>query len=372
MIGQKGIPATFGGVERHVEELSAHLAVRGHAVTAFVRPSYTAARGEHRGVRLRALPSIATKHLDAITHTALCTLAALNESFDILHYHSVGPAMLSWLPKCLGRRVVATVHALDWQRAKWGPIARHALRFGAEVAARVPDQTIVVSKGLQRCFASKSRRVTWIPNGVADTPRRELARLKRFGLEPGKYVLWMGRFTPEKRCEDLIDAFRSTGLDAALVLAGELSGEDAYVRSLQARAQGDARIVFAGGLYAEDKAEALSNARLMVVPSELEGFAIVLLEGMRAGLCVLASDIEPAREVVTPGETGLLYPFGDVAALRHWLEWIFQNPEKASAIGERGRTGLGQSYDWAHIAAQTETVYMSALGRRGRGGSDHL
>ena len=362
MIGQKGIPATYGGIERHVEELSAELAARGHAVTVFVRPSYTDASGTHRGVRLRRMPSVATKHLDAITHTTLCTAAVLGERFDIIHYHAVGPALLSWVPRWAGRRVVVTVHAADWQRAKWGTLARWALRCGAYVARRAAHQIIAVSPALKTTFADARAPVTSIGNGVAHVPHRPIARLARFGLQPGRYVLWMGRFTPEKRCEDLVRAFCGLELDAQLVLGGEPGENAAYVKRLRADAAGDGRVVFAGGLYGQDKAEALSNAGLFVLPSELEGMPLALLEAMAAGVPVVGSDIGPVLDVVTPGRTGQVYPVGDVAALRRAMDQAFRDRPRARAMAEAARLSLDRRYDWARIARQTEGVYVAALG----------
>ena len=367
MLGHKGIPATFGGVERHVEELSAGLVARGHDVTAFVRPSYTKAMGPCRGARIRPMPSVPTKRLDAITHTGLCTAASLAGRFDIIHYHSVGPALLSFVPRFLGKRVVATVHAMDWKRAKWGPFARLALWCGGVMAAHAPHRTIVVSRTLERFLAAYPQRVVWIPNGVPDIPWRPLDRLRRFGLEPGGYVIWLGRFTPEKRCEDMIRAFRASNARGKLVLAGETFEGNAYVDRLRREAGGDPRIVFPGALYGAEKAEALSNAGASALASELEGLPIAALEAMRCGLCLLTSDIPPMREIVEHGVSGRFFPVGDVAALTREIEWAFGRPKEAAAMGRRGRKAMGRTYDWDRIAAKTEEVYEEALGRRRSG-----
>lgn len=364
MIGQKGIPATWGGVERHVEELSARLARRGHEVTVFVRPSYTGASGVYRGVCLRRLPSVPTKHLDAITHSAACTAAALFERYDILHYHAVGPTLVSLIPRLLGARIVATVHGMDWRRAKWGRAARLVLRCGALVAARVPSRTIVVSEDLRQYMARQGRRAILVPNGVADIEARPLDSLRHFGLDKRKYVLWMGRFTPEKRVEDIVCAFRRTKLDARLLLAGEAPAKNDYVRSVRRAASGDRRIVFAGGLYGGEKAEALTNAALAVVCSELEGMPISALEAMKAGLCVIASDIRPMREIIEPGRTGILYPLGDADALGRAIEHAFADPKATAALGAAAREAVGRRYDWDAIAEQTEKVYEAAMGGR--------
>ena len=361
MIGQKGIPATWGGVERHVEELSARLAQRGHKVTVFVRPHYTAASGTYRGVRLVRLPSVPTVHLDAITHAALCTAAALLEPFDVLHYHAVGPTLLAAVPRCLGRRVVATVHGMDWRRAKWGLGARLALRCGAAAAGGVPHRTIVVSRELLGCIGRRGRRPVLIPNGVEAAPFRPLRSLKRFGVEKGKFVLWMGRFVPEKRVEDLIRAFRGMEGDVRLLLAGDVPPRDKYAASVAEAAQGDPRIVLAGGLYGDDKAEALSNAALAVVCSEVEGMPIAALEAMAAGRCVVASDIAPMREIVHRGRTGLLYPTGDEAALRRAMEEALAHPAATAAIGAAAKRAVEGKYDWGAVAERTEEVYWEAV-----------
>jgi glycosyltransferase involved in cell wall biosynthesis len=367
MIGQKGAPATFGGVERHVEELSAHLAARGHRVTVFVRPGYTKARGAYRGFVLRPLPSLPTKHLDAATHTALCTVTSLFEPFDVLHYHAVGPALFSVVPRCLGRRVVATIHALDWQRAKWGRPAEAVLRLGGRIASCIPHQTIAVSRTLQSYYESRGRRPVWIPNGV-DAPRRgPLERLKRFGVESKRFVLWMGRFVPEKRCEDLIAAFLASKTNAKLLLAGEMDFGDEYCRRLRGMAEGDERIIFAGGLYGPDKDEALWHAAVVVLPSELEGLPLVLLEAMAVSACVAATRLEPCRELIRPGRTGLLFDVHDRTALRSAIEWALQHPAEATVMGERACASLGEDYSWPRIAERTEAVYERALGLRGAG-----
>ena len=194
MLGLKGIPATFGGVERHVEELSARLAGRGHEVTVYCRRNYTPRGSLHRGVRLRILPSISTKHLDAVSHSALAAADIAARPFDVVHFHSAGPALLSFVPRIASRRpcaVVATVHAMDWRRRKWGPLARWWLRRGAWAAVTFPHRTIVVSRQLEEYFAARGKRVVHIPNGVEAPCRAPLDELRRLGIEEERYVLWM-------------------------------------------------------------------------------------------------------------------------------------------------------------------------------------
>ena len=363
MLGLKGIPAASGGVERHVEELSARLVQHGHEVTVYCRRRYTPDAAEHRGARLRILPGIATKHLDTLSHTALSVADSLRREFDIIHFHSVGPALLSFLPRLASHRpcgVVATVHAMDWRRRKWGPLSRWCLRRGAWAAVTFPHRTIVVSREMAEHFAARGKRAVHIPNGVETPWRVPLEELKRFGIEREGFLLWMGRFVPEKRVEDLVRAFRGIGGYCRLVLAGQADAADPYFRSVRAEAGDDKRILFPGGLYARARAEALSNAGLVVLPSELEGFPIVLLEAMRYGRPVLAGDIPANLEALAPGVNGFAFEVGNVASLRERIAWILAHPVEAAAAGLRAEQDARQ-YDWDPIALRTEAVYRAAL-----------
>ncbi len=361
MIGQKGIPATYGGVERHVEELSARLADLGHEVTAYCRPHYTKVRGTHRGVRLKILPSVPTKHLDTITHTALCSVDSACRGYDVVHFHSIGPALLAFVPRLLRRcAVVATVHALDWRRRKWGPFARWWLRRGEWAAAHFSHRAIAVSRGMADYFRDKGNEVTHIPNGVPEPHREPIRELSRFGLADGEFVLWLGRFVPEKRVEDLVEAFSALPTEKKLVLAGEINEADAYVQRLKAATGGDSRIVFCGGLYGRAKAEALTHACLFVLPSEVEGFPITLLEAMRYGLPVLASDIPENLEVLAPGRNGFVFKTADPSSLRKEMGHILQDPARAAAAGQIAEEDA-RRYDWDSIARQTLSLYEAAL-----------
>jgi glycosyltransferase involved in cell wall biosynthesis len=363
MIGQKGIPATYGGVERHVEELAASLVERGHEVTAFCRKHYTpATMKEHRGIRLKVLPSIHTKHLDAITGTAAAIGSILGGEYDVVHIHAIGPALLSWLPRLLLRgrsAIVCTIHGLDWRRKKWGALAQWCLQRGESAAVKYPHQTIVVSQTLQEHFARRGHETIHIPNGVEPPAPRPLEQLLRHGVSEGGYVLWLGRFVPEKRVEDLIRAFRKMDANWCLLLGGELDERDPYLRSLRAEADNDVRIIFAGGLYGDAKCEALANAAVFVQPSEIEGFPIALLEAMRYGRPVIASDIPEHLEAVIPDETALTFGMGDTGKLGEKLQWVQDHPDEAAIMGGRSAEAA-EAYDWEMVTDRTEAVYREA------------
>jgi glycosyltransferase involved in cell wall biosynthesis len=369
-IGLRAIGCCSGGVETHVGELAPRMAALGHEVTVFCRAAYnTRESAVVDGVRLVNRPSCNTKHLEAISHTAACLPSVLT-GFDIVHFHATGPSLLSWVPRLTGRRVVVTVHGLDYQRAKWGGIASLVLKAGAWTSARCPQATIVVSAKLKAHYRERYGRETFhIPNGVSRPVSRPLDGLARFGLVPGGYVLSLGRLVPEKGAHHLIEAFRLLDTDLKLVVAGGSSHSDGYESHLRGLAGEDPRIVFTGPLYGPDKDEAFSNARLFVMPSELEGMPIVLLEAMSHGCPVLTSDIEECVEVfpdgtcrdpraggIGPDTLALSHPVAEVASLAENLGRALEDPGLA-AMGLRARDMTLATYDWDRITTATLGVY---------------
>ncbi|MHB1325370.1 MAG: glycosyltransferase family 4 protein [Thermoleophilia bacterium] len=361
VIGTKGIPARYGGIERHCEELYPRLAERGHDITVFVRDWYTNERGLFRGVHLRSAPTLNYKGLDAFAHTAAASLATLATKFDIVHYHAIGPALFSFIPGFRRTRTVATVHALDWQREKWGRGGRAVLKAGERASARFPRKTIVVSRDLQRYFRERYGRETiYIPNGVnLIEPPVSAELIINFGIVPGRYILFLGRLVPEKGCHDLIAAYLESGIDLPLVVAGGSSHSDEYVERLKRQAAG--RVIFTGNVEGEMLTQLSGHAGIFVLPSMLEGLPIVVLEMLMLGVPVLASDIGPSREVLNDGEFGGLYHAGDVADLREKLIWALGNLGELKEKATAGRKHVQTANDWDDIAEQTEHVYQQAL-----------
>jgi len=372
MIGQKGVPATFGGVERYVDEVGGRLARRGHDVTVYCRRHYTVPEiASHRGMRIVMLPSINTKHLDAITHTALSTLHALGSGYDIVHYHALGPSTLAFGPQLTGARVVSTCHGLDWMRKKWGRGAGFMLKRAEWASARFPHLLITVSRTLKDYFDRRfGIDAVHVPNGVEVPDRLAPPDLigEKHGLSAESYVLFMARLTPEKGCHTLIDAFRDLETDARLVVAGGSSHTDRYVESLRERASGDGRILFTGYVTGAEKEELLSNAAAYVLPSDLEGLPIGLLEGMAYGRCCVASDIPENLEVIDgDGDpVGVSFVAGDAQSLRRTLAEVLRDRKRAGALGEAARDFVRRRHDWDAVALKIESLYGEVLAAKRR------
>ncbi len=370
-IGQKGIPAHFGGIEFHVDELSRRLAKRGHHVSVYVRDWYTPPDlATYDGVQLLHTPTIRSKHLDAFLHSLTSSVHVLSQSNDIVHYHALGPSFFAWLPRLSGYKVVVTIHGLDWQRPKWGWGARAFLKFTERTASYLPHASITVSLALQTYFKDKHRRrLHYIPNGV-NVPPLTPARLitERYGLLGQDYVLYLGRLVPEKRVEWLVEAFCRTSSPARLVIAGDDDDAGRYTQHLRELAAGDGRLLFTGTVGGQTKEELLSNALFYVSASSVEGLPIALLEAMAHGRCCLVSDIPPHQEIIEAGRDGLFFEWNDAGQLLHSIENLLaQDAQRREALGREARGKARERYSWEYIADATERLYLSLLAGRSQG-----
>jgi glycosyltransferase involved in cell wall biosynthesis len=364
MVGLRGIPATYGGVEAAVEALSVRLVERGHDVTVYARTSYRAERPTSvRGVSLRYLPQVDTKHLEAASHTLLAVVDALRRGFDVVHIHASGPALFSPLPRIARTPCVATVHALDWRREKWGGPASAVLRLGARVAATVPDRTIVVSRRLERELRERyGASPAYIPNGVDIADFAETTPIE--GLSPG-FMLFLGRLVPEKGVHTLIEAYGRTDLEQPLVIAGPASHSGDYVERIRSLAERDPRVRFAGPRFGAEKAWLLRHAGVFVQPSTLEGMPIALLEALACGCNAVVSDIPEHLEVLDRDpRAARVFRARDAGDLASKLA---QAATERPDLDHSQRARLLEPYDWTRIAAETESVYREAIeGRASR------
>ncbi len=357
-IGGRGVISRYSGIETYYEEAGSRLAELGHDVTLYCRTYFTPKQSHFRNMRLVRLPTLRTKHLDTLLHTFLSTLHACREKYDVVHYHTLGPALFSYIPRLFGARTVVTVQGLDWRRKKWGRIASAVLRLGEWAAAALPNRTIVVSRTLQEYFRHiYAVDAAFVPNGTALARRAHGLHLAAWGLQADRYVLFLGRFSPEKNCDLLIRAFESISTDAKLVLAGGSSYTDNYVAELRQRTSD--RVQFLDWVSGDALQELLTNAAVFVLPSDLEGLSLALLDAMGAGVCVLTSDVPENRELVD--DVGFTFPQGSEAGLARMLQLLLSDSETRKRAGAAGQRRIQESYLWPQVARDLERVYRETL-----------
>lgn len=367
MIGHKRVPSRSGGVEVVVGELATRLVALGHEVTVFNRRDASAreARGgaagsasfSWRGVHVRSTPTIDARGFAALSASFTATLSAIRMRPDVIHYHAEGPCVPLVLARLAGIRTVATIHGLDWKRAKWGRLASAYIRLGERIAARWADELIVLAPSTERYFMDAyGRRAHVIPNG-APTMRRRVPRTigERWGLERGSYVLYLSRIVPEKGLHYLVEAFRGIETDGRLVVAGSALDSLDYAEEIKRLSSGDERIVMTGFVDGELLEELYSNAYAYVLPSDVEGMPLSLLEAMSLGLPCVTSDIPECAGVL--GGCGATFPRGDVAALRSVLQGLLDDPARAAELGRRAAERAARSFGWDAVVDRTVAVY---------------
>jgi glycosyltransferase involved in cell wall biosynthesis len=368
MLGCRGLPATYGGVERHIEEIGARLVERGHEVSVYCRPHY-GGRSEgdyYRGMRRIVLPGIPSRRLDALSHTAVAAVHAAREGYDIVHYHAVGPGVVSPLSRAAARgTVVLTVHGLDFAREKWGHGARMALQASARLSAFVPSRTIVVAQSLQDFYRQRyGVETVYVPNGVTAAGAGSLEQLVGLGVEPEDYLLSVGRLVPEKGVHLLLEAYAGLSADRPrlLVVGGDSFTGD-YVAQVTAQAAALPDVDLPGYVYGEQLQSAYANARLFVQSSTLEGMPLTVLEAAAHDRPLVLSDIPVHVQLLgsdRPG--GRLFRSGSADSLRQALQRALSDPVSEALGARRVGAELRERFSWDRTVDGTIEAYEQALG----------
>ena len=366
MLGHKRIPSREGGIEIVVEELSTRMVKLGHSVTCFNRSGHHVSGKEfdggsikeYKGVKLKSVITINRKGLAAMTSSFFGAIFTALGKYDVVHFHAEGPCAMLWLPKLLGKRCIATIHGIDWQRAKWGGFASKYIKFGEKVAAKYADEIIVLSEGVHKYFMDTyGRKTVFIPNGVNRPILRSPQLIKeKYGLDKDGYILFLGRLVPEKGITYLIEAFKGVTTDKKLVIAGGSSDTDAFMQELKRLAEGNDQIVFTGFVQGQMLEELYSNAYVYTLPSDLEGMPLSLLEAMSYGNCCLTSDIAECAEVVE--DKAILFKKSDIDDLKEKLQYACDNPDAVKKLKDEAADFICGKYNWDDVVEQTLKLYQ--------------
>ena len=373
MIGQKGIPAVYGGVEKHVHDLALRLAQK-HDITVYSRKWYTKSdKNNFEDVNIVYTPTIHTKHLDAITHTFTSTVHALFQKYDVIHYHGVGPALLSWIPRLLTpkTKVVTTFHSIDRYHQKWNFLAKIALRLGEKAACIFAHETIAVSESIkQYCQNEYNTEPTYIPNGVNKVEKKiGQKNLKQFGLKKDKYFVFVSRLVAHKGAHLLIEAFQKLKAhnptnkkiqDIKLAIVGGSAYTEDYIKKLHEQAKNNSDIVFTNFQSGDTLDELYANSISMVHPSLNEGLPITVLQAMSYSIPVLVSTIPEHLEIIRNPRA--LFIENNVEEMEKCLKNFLQmTAEEKEKMSKENLSIVDKQYTWDVIVPRIEQLYKRVL-----------
>ena len=364
MIGIKGLPATWGGMERIVEAMAIELVKRGHEVTVYCRPYYVPdRRKEHEGVKLVYTPTINTKHLDVAVSSFTSIMHCLWRDYDIVHIHSIPPAIFAGLPRLFGKKTMVQVHGLIWTDVTWGPFIRFLMKAFEYPAAHWSNVLATVSDPAVEYFRTRyGVDVKYITSTTEFHEPRPPDRMKELGLERDGYILFVARLTPQKGLRYLLEGFKQVKTDKKLVIAGDVDPGDAlgeYVQELKAIA--DERTVFLGWVYGDLLDELYTNAFAFVLPSDTEGLSVSLLEAINFGCGVVVSDIPENLDALK--DYGFSFKSGDADDLARVLQRLVDNPGLVEEKRGKGREYVRRRYGIGPVVDSLEETYREMLGR---------
>ena len=362
--GIRGVPANFGGSETAVQEIGRRLAAEGVGVVVYCRRHrYAGDDGrDYLGMSRVLLPSVPTFHLDTISHSLLASLDLLvRNRADVVHFHGMGNALCLPLFFLSRKKTVITVDGPDWERPKWGPIAKRVLKLSARMAVRWADHLIIDNHPSIEYFAREFgyRDGTYIPYGADRDAPTSTEYVRSLGLEPRGYVLFVGALVPDKGPDLLLEAYRRVHGEMPLVVVGDSPFAAEYRRALHDAAARDKRVRMLGYVYDGRYRELLAHAYAYVHPLRADGTSPALLQAMGYGSCIVINSLPEALSAV--GDGALPYAHNDAAALAQKLRDVIEDPALAEDLRRRARERAEREYDWDNVAAQHREVYERVL-----------
>lgn len=358
VIGTRGFPGIQGGVERHCERLypcMENVEIRVFRRKPYVNHNYP--KNFYQHITFCDYPSTRISGLEAVAHSFLATATAAFSKADVVHVHNIGPAMFTPLLRIFGKKVVLTYHSANYEHDKWNAVAKAVLRLSEKIALGAANRVIFVNKFQMQKYSEKiQRKSCYIPNGVAPLAlSTSTSFLESLKIEPGKYLLSVGRITPEKGFDLLIKAYNGITTDKKLVIAGAPDQGSGHLDELKALANGNPNIIFAGFADGDNLAQLYTNAAAYILSSRIEGFPLVLLEAISFNLPLLVSDIEATHLLDLPCQS--YFKASDADSLCEKLkDFLTSSPEAF-----RCSTVNVADYSWTNIAAQVREVFADTL-----------
>ncbi len=360
ILGTRGIPASYGGFETFAEHLSTRLAARGHEVTVYCRAHYVSPRQlEYQGVRLTVLPTIRHKYFDTVVHALISALHAVPKRYDAALVCNAANAPFTPLLRWTGTPVAINVDGLEHKRKKWNWLGRNYYMLAERLATILPNVTVTDAHVIHDYYLSKyGAPSTMIAYGAEVERRPDRETVRRWRVEPNRYVLYVSRLEPENNAHLVIEAFKKVRTAYRLLVVGDAPYARDYISDLKARARGDKRIVFTGFVFGQDYRALQQNAYCYVHATEVGGTHPALLEAMGYGNCVLT--LATPENIEAVGEAGI--PYADEPDLVNKLQRVLRDGSLVQSYRHRAQLRVREHYDWDHVVDKYEKLFAEMSG----------
>ena len=360
ILGTRGIPANYGGFETFAEHLSTRLAARGHDVTVYCRAHYTSPRElEFQGVRLKVLPTIRHKYFDTIVHSFLSALHSVPRRYDAALICNAANAPFASILRLAGTPVALNVDGLEHKRKKWNSIARRYYLLAERLATILPNETVTDARVIQEYYLARYRVASTMIAYGAEVERRPDPTVRRWRVEPNRYVLYVSRLEPENNAHLVIEAFKRVRTAHKLLIVGDAPYARDYIADLKARARRDRRIIFTGFVFGRDYRALQQNAYCYVHATEVGGTHPALLEAMGFGNCVLTLAAPENMEAI--GDAGIAY--ADENDLAEKLQRVLRDGSLVQSYRNRAQARVQEFYDWDYVVDQYERLFAKMAGK---------
>lgn len=369
MVGTKGIPAKWGGIEKYIEEISSRLVIRGHSVTVFGSKWFTKSypHSKYRGIIIQRIPTLHLQASDALTNAFFATVRIVLGKYDIVHFHGFASFLYMPIIKLFGKKTVVTVHAMEsnWQNEKYGFFGKNIIKKAFRCGIRHADRITTVADHLSdKIFELNLIRPKVLSSGIDNPVHLDPYIInQKYGLKGHDYLLFLGRIDPIKRVDWLLDIVPMLNNDLFLVIAGGAQDSDTqfYYKTMKdiVSSKSSKKVIFTGPVWGDEKAELLGNCLLFLAPSRDEGLPITVLEASSYGRCTLASDIPAHRSVIEEGVTGFLFPRDEKKSMISKVLKLISEREILIKLGLEAKESCQSRFNWERTVDDLINVYIA-------------